>query len=64
MGIASSLLVLGGIVLFVFVLRLLGAWMLRIDELIKLLWVIKEILEIKLSQEEKIEVKKKTKSRG
>ena len=41
-----GILVVGAIVLGIFVLRLLGAWMLRIDEVIELLRaILKELRE-------------------
>lgn len=44
---------------FVLVMRLLGAWMLRINEVITSLNTIKEILRVKLTEEEKEEVRKR-----
>jgi sensor histidine kinase YesM len=51
-------------VVLIFIIRLFGAWMLRINEMIKLLWVIKEMLETKLNAEELESVKSKLKKRG
>lgn len=61
LGIVFAIVV---IIVFVLAMRLFGAWMLRIDELIKLLYVIKEMVETKLSDEELEEVKTKLKKRG
>lgn len=52
------------IALLIVVFRLFGAWMLRINELIKLLWIIKEMLETKMSAEELEAAKAKLKKRG
>lgn len=52
------------IALLIVVFRLFGAWMLRINELIKLLWIIKEMIETKMSAEELEAAKAKLKKRG
>lgn len=52
------------IALLIVVFRLFGAWMLRINELIKLLWIIKEMIETKMSAEELETAKAKLKKRG
>jgi hypothetical protein len=53
-----------GIVVGVLLMRYLGAWMLRIDELIKLLWVIKEMLQTKLTPEEIAKAKEAVEKRS
>ncbi len=47
------------IVVFILLMRLLGAWMLRINEVIRELKVIREILALDLTDEHREEIKKR-----
>jgi hypothetical protein len=59
--IIPSVIIIGVIIL---AMRIFGAWMLRINELIKLLWAIKSMIEVKLTAEELEAVKAKMKNQG
>jgi len=56
-----AVLIGGAVVVLVFVLlmRLFGAWMLRINDVIAELNAIKEILSAKLTEEERLQVRRK-----
>lgn len=58
---STAALIVGIVLLvgFVLLMRMVGAWMLRIDEVIRALNVIKELLRAKLTEEELEEVRKR-----
>ena len=58
---STAALIVGIVLLvgFVLLMRMVGAWMLRIDEVIRSLNVIKELLRAKLTEEELEEVRKR-----